>query len=148
MKNINLELVQSKLNQLLDYINELKYFETLTLAEFLSDRHRQFTIERIIELIVQTAIDINKYILKKKGINLTNLTSHQTFLEMSKFEIITQLLAEEIKESVDTRNVLAHRYFDISPEEVFVEIEDVLEKYPRYVRQIETFINSLQDSQA
>ena len=128
MKNINLELVQSKLNQLLDYINELKYFETLTLAEFLSERHRQFTIERIIELIVQTAIDINKYILKKKGVNLTNLTSHQTFVEMSKFEIITQLLAEEIKESVDTRNVLAHRYFDISPEEVFVEIEDVLEK--------------------
>ncbi len=148
MKNINLELVQSKLNQLLDYINELKYFETLTLAEFLSDRHRQYTIERIIELIVQTAIDINKYILKKKGVNLTNLTSHQTFLETSKFEIITQLLAEEIKESVDTRNVLAHRYFDISPEEVFAEIEDVLEKYPRYVRQIETFINSLQDSQA
>ncbi|MEI6331482.1 MAG: DUF86 domain-containing protein [Pseudanabaena sp. ELA645] len=148
MKNINLELVQSKLNQLLDYINELKYFETLTLAEFLSERHRQFTIERIIELIVQTAIDINKYILKKKGVNLTNLTSHQTFVEMSKFEIITQLLAEEIKESVDTRNVLAHRYFDISPEEVFVEIEDVLEKYPRYVRQIETFSNSLQDSQA
>ena len=148
MKNINLELVQSKLNQLLDYINELKYFETLTHVEFLSERHRQFTIERIIELIVQTAIDINKYILKKKGVNLTNLTSHQTFVEMSKFEIITQLLAEEIKESVDTRNVLAHRYFDISPEEVFVEIEDVLEKYPRYVRQIETFTNSLQDSQA
>lgn len=148
MKNINLELVQSKLNKLLDYINELKYFETLTLAEFLSDRHRQYTIERIIELVVQTAIDINKYILKKKSVNLNNLTSHQSFLEMSKFEIITDKLAEEIKESIDTRNVLAHRYFEISPEEVFVEIEDILEKYPLYVRQIETFVNSIQDSQA
>ena len=145
MKNINLELVQSKLNQLLDYINELKYFETLTLAEFLSERHRQFTIERIIELVVQTAIDINKYILKKKSVNLNNLTSHQTFLEMSKFEIITDKLAEEIKESIDTRNVLAHRYFEISPEEVFAEIEDILEKYPLYVRQIETFVNSLEE---
>jgi uncharacterized protein YutE (UPF0331/DUF86 family) len=85
--------------------------------------------------------------LKKKDINLKNLTSHQTFLEMSKFEIITDKLADEIEESVDTRNVLAHRYFEISPEEVFVEIDDILEKYPRYVRQIETFINSLQDSQ-
>ena len=145
MKNINLELVQSKLNELLDYINELKYFETLTLAEFLSERHRQFTIERIIELVVQTAIDINKYILKKKSVNLNNLTSHQTFLEMSKFEIITDKLAEEIKESIDTRNVLAHRYFEISPEEVFAEIEDILEKYPLYVRQIETFVNSLEE---
>ncbi len=52
MRNINLELIQSKLTELLDYINELTHFETLTLAEFLSERHRQFTIERIIELIV------------------------------------------------------------------------------------------------
>ena len=66
---------------------------------------------------------------------------------MSKFEIITDKLAEEIKESIDTRNVLAHRYFEISPEEVFAEIEDILEKYPLYVRQIETFVNSTQDSQ-
>lgn len=145
MKEINPELIQRKLDEILDYINELKSFETLTLEEFLSSRHRQFTIERIMELIVQTAIDINNYLLKKKGVNTRSLTNHKTFVELSKLFIITESLAEVIKQSVDARNTLAHRYYNISQEEVFEEIVDILEKYPLYARQISTFINSLDE---
>ncbi len=145
MKEINPEVVRRKLDEILDYINDLKSFQTLTLQEFLSERHRQFTIERIMELIVQAAIDINRYLLKKKEINSSSISSYKTFIEIGKLGIITESLAEVIKQSIDTRNALAHRYDDISPEEVFEEITDILEKYPRYVRQIETFINSLEE---
>ncbi len=143
MKEINPEVVRRKLDEIVDYINDLKSFQTLTLEEFMSERHRQFTVERIMELIVQTAVDINRYLLKKKGVNPSSLSSYKTFVEIGKLGIITESLAEVIKQSIDTRNALAHRYDDISPEEVFEEIADILDKYPVYVRQISTFIESL-----
>ncbi|GBO55258.1 hypothetical protein APA_3308 [Pseudanabaena sp. lw0831] len=146
MKEINPEVVRRKLDEILDYINDLKSFEMLSLEEFLSERYRQFTIERIMELIVQAAIDINRYLLKKKGVNPSSLSSYKTFVEIGNLGIITESLAEVIKQSIDTRNALAHRYDDISPEEVFEEIADILEKYPIYARQVSTFLESLDEN--
>ena len=44
MKEINPEVVRRKLGEILDYINDLKSFEMLSLEEFLSERYRQFTL--------------------------------------------------------------------------------------------------------
>jgi uncharacterized protein YutE (UPF0331/DUF86 family) len=67
-------------------------------------------------------------------------------VEIGNLGIITESLAEVIKQSIDTRNALAHRYDDISPEEVFEEIADILEKYPIYARQVSTFLESLDEN--
>jgi uncharacterized protein YutE (UPF0331/DUF86 family) len=145
---INTASIFKKLAGITKRLNYLADYESLTLAEFLEDEVRQAAIERLLELIIQAAIDINKMLLKQAGIKLRRgdeaTSNAEAFVLAGEQGFISQSLATELAESSKFRNVLAHLYDDIVPESVHEAIQFALTQYPQYITEIETYLDSLE----
>jgi uncharacterized protein YutE (UPF0331/DUF86 family) len=144
MNNIDSEIVLSRLKLITKYYNTLVEFNSLSLDEFLGDFRQQLIVERLLQLMTQAAIDINDHILSKfkSGKSYTNF---EAFIELGKYQILTPELAKQIAPSSGLRNRLVHEYDDIDPNQVFMAISFALQQYPLYVRQINSYLITLEE---
>lgn len=145
MKEIEPAIVLAKLDFMTDYLESLSSFESITLEEYLSDRGKQLIVERLLQLIVQVAIDVNRYLLKRLEVQQPN-SNFDVFIEVSNCGIITAELAKILSQSGVLRNRLVHLYDAIDPVKVHQAIDLVLQKYPIYQRQVTTYLDSLRDN--
>lgn len=145
MTEIEPEIVLTKLDFMTDYLDRLGVFESITLEEYLSDRNKQLTIERLLQLIIQVAIDVNRYFLKRLEIQQPN-SNFDVFVEVSNCGIITAELASVLSQSGTLRNRLVHLYDKLDPVKVHQSIALILQKYPIYQRQVTAYLDSLQDN--
>jgi|GEM_PF-582154 len=140
--------INKKLAGMTKRLNYLADYESLTLTEFLEDEVRQFTIERLLELIIQAAIDINKMLLKQAGISLRrgneSKSNAEAFILASEQGFISQALARQLDESAKFRNALAHLYDDLIAESVHEAIQLALTQYPQFITEIENYLDSLE----
>ncbi|MBD2503787.1 type VII toxin-antitoxin system HepT family RNase toxin [Anabaena azotica] len=142
MSNIDSEIVLVRLRLITKYYNTLEKFRSISLDEFLNDFEKQLVVERLLQLMTQAAIDINEHILSK--LNPGNcVTNFEGFIELSKYQVITPELARQIAPSSGLRNRLVHEYDEIDPQQVFKAISFALQQYPLYVRQVNSYLISL-----
>lgn len=124
-------------------LQKLKRFETMTLAEYLDNSDLQIISERLLEVIIQTSIDINKHLLTQ-GYQISSITYKESFQQLGDYEILPRKLAKELSSAASLRNVLAHQYLDIDYTELFASIQKVLLFYPLYVQQITQYLDKLE----
>ncbi|GAX36491.1 type VII toxin-antitoxin system HepT family RNase toxin [Nodularia sp. NIES-3585] len=142
MSNIEPEIVLVRLRLILKYSNTLEEFRSTILEDFLADFRQQLVVERLLQLMTQAAIDINDHILSKLNPGKSP-TNFEAFIELGKYGVISPELAAQLAPSGGLRNRLVHEYDDIDPKEVFKAISFALQQYPLYVRQINTYLISL-----
>jgi uncharacterized protein YutE (UPF0331/DUF86 family) len=142
MTKIDTVIVTTRLDFIARYLDNLKRFEQISLDDYLVDFDTQLITERLLQLIVQAAIDINDHILSKlnPGKSETNFNS---FIILGQYSVITVELARQIAPSSGLRNRLVHEYDEIDPRQVFKAISLALQQYPLYVRQVSSYLNSL-----
>ena len=147
MKNIEPVIIETRLELIGRYLDHLKKFEGISLDDYLNSFEQQLITERLLQLMTQAAIDINDHILSKlkSGESYTNFDA---FTELGKYQIITPELAKQIAPSSGLRNRLVHEYDDIDPNQVFKSISFALQQYPLYVRQINSYLISLEEHNA
>lgn len=150
MTNLNLPGIAKKLAGMSKRFDKLKRYESLSLDDYLLDEDRQTIIERLLELIIQAALDINKILLKQvSGVNLgsngdESLTNANIFRLAGEHGFISLDLAEQLAKSGQFRNVLAHLYDDIDPEQVYIALQKAYEQYPGYIEAIQDYIDMLE----
>lgn len=137
--------IRFRLDLILDYLNELRPLAALTLDEFLSDRYKTRAAERVLEITIQAALDINNHLLKEQ-FKVVRKSNSDGFLELRKFNVLPSQLAQDMHESGGFRNRLAHHYYAVDPEIVFQIIFEALNQYPEYIQQIENFLDSLEEN--
>ena len=140
--SIETTIVLSRLKFMSDNLQELRRFETITLDEYLDSFDLKIISERILELVIQAALDINEHLLTK-GFQVKSTTNKQSFLNLGKYNIITVELAEELSLSAGVRNILAHQYLKINHKILFNHIKKVLIIYPQYISQIADYLDEL-----
>lgn len=140
---LNFDSVRLRLALILDYVDEIRPLASMSLEEFLSNRYMQRAAERLLEITVQAAIDINNHLLKEQfGFSIPS--NAIGFQELSRYGVISGELANQLADSGRLRNRLAHRYDEIDYEILFTVLSEVLEDYPLYAQQVENFIDSLE----
>ena len=142
MAQINIATAKNKLKLIDCYLERLKEFENISLDDYLNNFKNQLMVERLLYLITQSAIDINKYILSKLNIE-DNLTKSEAFIELAKNNIIAPELAKQLALSLGLKNHLVYEYDDIDHKRVFTAISFALQQYPLYVKQINEYLISL-----
>ncbi|MFK0732040.1 MAG: DUF86 domain-containing protein [Gloeotrichia echinulata GP01] len=142
MINIDSEIVLVRLRLITKYYNTLEDFRSISLDEFLANFRQQLIVERLLQLMIQAAIDINDHILSKLNPG-NSVTNFEAFIELGKYEVITVELARQLAPSAGLRNRLVHEYDDIDPNQVFMAISFALQQYPLYVRQVNSYLISL-----
>ncbi len=97
------------------YLAELSEYGSITLEDYRTLRERQLAIERLIQLIVQTGIDINYHILKCLDIESPN-NARDALFQIVELGILEEHLAVQLAESIKLRNLLVHLYKKIDPD--------------------------------
>lgn len=143
MSNIDSEIVLTRLRLIAKYYNTLEQFSNVSLDDFLTDFNKQLIVERLLQLMIQSAIDINNHILSR--LQPDNVVSNfEAFIELAKRDVITEDLARRLAPSAGLRNRLVHEYDDIDSSQVFKAISFALQQYPLYVKQINNYLISLE----
>ncbi|MFM2432849.1 MAG: hypothetical protein RLZZ511_4063 [Cyanobacteriota bacterium] len=135
-----------KIERMLERIDELRGFQDCTLDQYLAnENYTQLVVERLLELVIQAALDINRALLKQvAGVSVER--NSDTFIEAGKAGFIPMNLGQKLARSGGFRNVLAHQYDEILPEIVFQNLQEALAQYPDYVEAIQIYLDSLEVS--
>ncbi len=126
------EIFISKLNYLKNYYEELKCLESLSFHEYTQDKIKRRAIERLLQLIVEVACDINSLVLSKKGIVAESY--HDSFLKMGEAEIVEKAVALKLARTTGLRNRIIHEYGEYKDEVVYKNIAIFIEFYGKYLK--------------
>lgn len=139
---INKELVKRKLKLILEDLDKLKKFKDYTFDEIAKDYYNHKAVERIIEVIINEAIDINQHIIVKKT-DQVPVDYRQTFLKLGELEVLPKDFAEGISDSVGLRNILVHQYRELDEKIFFKSISECLQQYTQYCDYIRDYLSSI-----
>lgn len=109
---MNKTLITKKLNRMESYLKDL---ETVVLSrdprEVKKEPALLHAAERLVQLLVDTMIDINVHILIEK--EKTYDKTQSTFLLLGELGILSEEFAKKISPLVGLRNILVHRYEEL-----------------------------------
>jgi uncharacterized protein YutE (UPF0331/DUF86 family) len=148
MSVLDLPRLFRKLSGMSRRIDLLKRYESISLVEYCENEETQMIVERLLELIIQAALDINKILLRQaigielKAPNGEALTNREIFILIGTHNVISPDLADQLARSGQFRNVLAHLYDDIDPRQVYDALQNTLEQYPLYIEAIQDYVDS------
>ncbi len=130
--------VKDKLTELMGYYEEL--LEDLPKEdEFLENRILRRGIEKSIELIADTIIDISLILISSSGFERPN-DSREAIMVLEKNKVLSPQLAIKIKEFVSFRNLLVHRYGKIDLEREFNSISENHEDILGFIKEVKKLV--------
>ena len=129
-----------KLEILIKYYNELQQLTAaLTFDDYVNNMVTKRAIERELQLIVESATDINNMILKKMGKSLLR-DRYNSFIDLAENNVIDMEFAVKIAPSAGLRNILVHEYKEIEDEIVYNSIINVKKLYLEYIDIISEYL--------
>ena len=132
-------VVERKAQQLAQYLGELRAFEGVSFKQFLADMTTRYAVERLMQLIVDEAIDINgRLILASRQAPPKDY--YTSFVQLASLGVYGRSAAQALAPTTALRNALVHEYEEINAQEVHRHIRRFLMLYPRYLRDVLKFI--------
>lgn len=143
MTELDLTTLANKVDRMTERLERLTRYRQYALEEYLADEDTQIIVERLLELVIQSALDINRTLLKRVAGKSVE-SNYDSFIEMGNSSFISMDLARELAPSGSFRNILAHEYDEIIPEEVYRALSKVFEQYSLYLESIQNYLDSLE----
>jgi uncharacterized protein YutE (UPF0331/DUF86 family) len=140
MTPIEVEIIRRKLAIIAENLAALKPIETITKEEYIKDVYKRKATERLLQELIEAAIDINSHIIVQSSKTAPD-DYYESFMKVGELGMISSNLAEKLAPSAGLRNRLVHEY-DMLDHSLILEAVKMAEKlYPEYIKEIETFIS-------
>ena len=116
-------------------IEDIYKFRNFSYEEFINNNERRKILERTVENIVNSIIDISKILLAGEKIEIPK-TYAGVISKLSDANFVTKEESKILENFVKLRNLLSHEYLDILWEEIknFIHNIDVIEKFVKKVK--------------
>lgn len=135
------DTVQRRLRLATETLDNLRRFSGVSSDQLAGDPLLRAGIERMLQVIVDLAIDINAHIVSATCGEAPQ-TARESFLEMARSGIIDPELGQRLAPSAGLRNILVHNYIDINTEIVAKAVQTTLCDYPEYVQVVASYVAS------
>ncbi len=132
---LNRDLLLRKVNSMKEYLLELETFRNVSFAEYRDTIHNRRSVERLIQLLVECASDINAHILARKE-NMRTEDYRSSFLLMGDKKYLTKDLAKGLSKAAGMGNLLVHEYEKIDDKAVHKTIPIALDSFKSYIAQV------------
>ncbi|MFA6552540.1 MAG: HepT-like ribonuclease domain-containing protein [Candidatus Paceibacterota bacterium] len=137
------EVVKTKLAAMGNYFEKLlPYIERYKKGEISLHSDDVFIIERLFQLVVDAAIDINTHIITRNNFESPD-DYESTFRILGKKQIIPLELAEKISGSVGLRNRMIHGYETVQIKRMLDDISGGIEQYVEFMKCISEFAEKI-----
>jgi uncharacterized protein YutE (UPF0331/DUF86 family) len=140
---IDSDLVRRKLSRLNMYLDRLKPITAHTYDEYLSDFYMKTSAERLIQLIIECASNINSHVVIESGQRPPeDYTS--SFKRAAEAGLITNEPANKLKGSGGMQNIIVHEYMDIDDKKIYEVLPIAISHYKEYIHQVDDFLDRME----
>ena len=140
MTELDSAIVERKLDFIRKALKDVKEIVENGKDAYLKDHRTQLVMERLIERIVEPAVDLSNHILRKQFSEVAP-TYREAFLHLSKHGILANELSKQLAPFAGLRNLIAHQYEEIDHEKVFHAAEESLSVFVEFIGSIEFYLN-------
>lgn len=112
--------ISKKIEDIKKYLDETRDIFNFSDEEILNDTNKLHSSERLLQLIVDTILDINYHFIKELDLKSAD-DLQSTFYILSDNNVLPSEFAQKIAPVVGLRNRIVHRYDDIN-KKLFLEI--------------------------
>jgi uncharacterized protein YutE (UPF0331/DUF86 family) len=108
-------LILRKLAELDEYNKQIKEYEKITVAQYSDDWKIQRIIERTLQMMIETCVDIASHIIADKEYRVPKSYS-ETFKVLHEEKIISSELFSALEKMAKFRNIVVHHYDKVDAE--------------------------------
>jgi len=134
----------------LDFLEaELKdyaQFKEITKQQYLRDRDKRRNVERWIENVINSTVDISKVILTFEGMSMPD-TYRGIVSAISSIDGLEKIEAEKVSRWVRFRNIIAHEYLDIKWSSIKKFIDETETLYKTFLRITKLYLKNKIESE-
>lgn len=142
MSPFDVEIIQRKLAVILDNLKALEPIHRMERDEYLRDLYKRKATERLLQELIEAAIDINTHMIVGSGYAAPD-DYYQSFIRAAEIGIISPDLSEKLAPSAGLRNRLVHEYDRIEHLIILEAVGMAEEFYPRYVKEVSDALSGL-----
>lgn len=133
-------IVNKKLSVIVEALKVLEPIKGMSLDDYRKDIYKRKAAERLLQELIEAAIDTNAHIITASGHAAPN-DYYESFTRLGELGVIDMQLAKKLAPSAGLRNRLVHEYDDINDSVVYDAIGFAEELYPKYLQAIESYIS-------
>lgn len=117
--------INDKIDEIIRYLDELDTIVPDDLDEYRQNFKTRAACERYSEKIIEAVVDLAFLVIKERKYKIPE-DDKQAFDILAKEDIISMILAENLKNAKGMRNIIAHEYGKINDEVVFHSVTEEL----------------------
>ena len=134
-------LILRKLSELDDYYGQINEYVSVTVAEYSKDWKVQRIIERTLQMMIETCVDVAGHIISDQGFRIPKSYS-DTFSVLHENNILDDSLYSSLKKMAQFRNVVVHQYDKIDSTIVVGILQNDLKNFVAFRDTIIRYIKS------
>lgn len=132
-------LILRKLAELDQYLSQLKEYENTTVDQYSDDWKIQRIIERTLQMMIETCVDIAGHIIADKGFRIPKSYA-DTFKVLLEEKILDRKLSAVMEKIAKFRNIVVHHYDKVDAEIVTAILKNDLADFVSYKKALIQFI--------
>ncbi len=134
--------VAKKLEEIAGYLEEVRDLFQDSDTEILGNSTKLHSAERLLQLVVDTMLDVNQHFIREKG--LKGLEDFQgTFYVLGQNGILPADFAQRLAPVVGLRNRIVHRYEALDKKLFITTFRRNYPDFERYARHITQYLDSI-----
>ena len=134
-------LILRKLSELDEYHRQIKEYDKLTVVQYSEDWKVQRIVERTLQMMIETCVDIAGHIIADKGYRVPKSYS-DTFKVLHEESIVNTNLFTSLNKMAKFRNIVVHHYDRVDAEIVVGILKRDLKDFMSYKDTIIRFLKS------
>jgi len=135
------QVVRRRLTGIAENLERLGAIVPLTLEQYRADWQCRKATERVLQEIVEAAVDINQHLLVSSGAGSAP-DYRQSFIEIGRLGVISADLASVLAPSAGLRHRLVHEYDEIDDAIVLAAVREARSLYPAYLEAVENYLRA------
>lgn len=135
---VDLGVLTAKLHDLVERIDRVRAHRPATAASLAADQDLLDLVSFNLMLAVQLCLDVASHLIGDEGW-APAVTAADAFRRLFEHGVISPSTAEVLGKAVGLRNVVAHGYADVDPEQIFRAAEQDLGDLEQFSREVSTW---------
>ena len=141
---IDTHMVKGKLADIEAYYGEMQPLLAAPSRALIEDTVRLHALERLFQLLVDTAIDVNTHLIAELELPVPE-DYQNTFETVGRYRVFPVSFALEIGKSVGLRNKVVHKYGEVDLKRMVDEIKAGIPQYLEYAKYIQKYLDTLSE---
>ncbi len=139
MSPVEKEVIRRKIAVIIENLKALEAVKDITIEEYRDDIYKRKATERLLQELIEAAIDINTHIIVQTG-NRVPDDYFESFIKAGEYNIIPKYIAGKLAPSAGLRNRLVHEYDLLDHSRILEAVKIAEDLYPRYIKAIEDYL--------